>query len=525
VSTNSISQSNRGELLSFAVADRAADAHAIAPLLDSLADQDTAAWQLIVATIAGNPDDWSDSRHVQLIELPVDTSHSQILAAGVNAATGDVISVVGARDRLQPTAVTRILDAFRGSDKLDLVYTDEYESPGATATLKPVFSPERLRSQYYLGGLVAYRRTAVVAIDGPSLVLPGAELYDLALRIGESGREICRIAEPLITLGAAGSADAAGQEAVAALSIRTALQGHLTRTGGGEVRGVNATGVNDTRRLVQGSPLVSIVIPTRGDSATIREAERFLVVEAVRSVIEKSTYYDYEFVIVIDEIAPAEVRQQVAEIAQGRVRFVDWSAPFSFSGKVNLGAVHARGEYILLLNDDIEVISEGWIEALLALAQRPRAGLVGAMLYFEDNIIQHAGHAYYRSDVTHIGLGSERGSTGPENAFLVEREVDGVTAACAMLSRNLFFEAGGLSTLLPGNFNDVDLCMKVAGLGYQSYWTPHAELYHFESKSRDPRVALYEITTAWGRWEPGFWESKFWPDDPHVLYRAAASAR
>ena len=95
-----------------------------------------------------------------------------------------------------------------------------------------------------------------------------------------------------------------------------------------------------------------------------------------------------------------------------------------------------------------------------------------------------------------------------------------MTAACSMMPRSVFFKIGGFSTLLPGNFNDVDLCMKVASLGYHSYWTPFAELYHFESKSRDPRVALYEIQTAWGRWEHLFWESKYWPEDPHTVYRS-----
>jgi glycosyltransferase involved in cell wall biosynthesis len=490
----------------------------IAPLLASLHAQDSMAWQLVVATSSTGAD-WPADDRVVVIELPHDASRSEGLAASTGAATGVALAVVGAGDRLEPGAVSAILGAFRADD-VALVYTEGWDSAGEPAALKPVFSPERLRNQYYLGPLVAYRRSTVAAAGGIREDVPGAELYDLALRLSESAGRALRLEERLITVASDNNLDGDPAEPSVADSLTAVLSAHLDRTGGGEVLSVGPDGVCDTRRPVRGSPLVSIVIPTRGDSAIIRGEERCLIVEAVRSVIESSTYSNYEFVVVIDDVAPAKVRVELEQLAGNRIRFVGWSQPFSFSGKMNLGIVHARGEYVLLLNDDVEVISPGWIEALLALAQRPGAGLVGAMLYFEDDTIQHAGHAYYRSDVTHIGLNSERGSAGPGGAFRVEREVDGVTAACALLSRELFFAAGGFSPLLPGNFNDVDLCMKIAKLGYQSYWTPHAELYHYESKSRDPRVALYEITTAWGRWEPGFWESRFWPENPHTLYRA-----
>jgi GT2 family glycosyltransferase len=245
-----------------------------------------------------------------------------------------------------------------------------------------------------------------------------------------------------------------------------------------------------------------------------------MVVEAVRDVVTASTYRNFEFVVVIDEIASQSVRDELVQIAGERMRFVEWTGPFSFSRKMNVGVLHARGEYVLLLNDDVELISPGWIESLLALAQMPNAGMVGPMLYFEDDTIQHAGHAYYRNDVTHIGLHSERGASGPFDGFLLEREVAGNTGACTLMTKALYLEAGGFSHLLPGNFNDVDLCMKVLSLGYQSYWTPYVELYHFESKSRDPRVAAYEIETAWGRWQHLLWYSPMWPTDPHELFAA-----
>jgi glycosyltransferase involved in cell wall biosynthesis len=268
---------------------------------------------------------------------------------------------------------------------------------------------------------------------------------------------VVHVPEILMVSDGASVADGWGYEnAVRLASVGTVLGEHLAATGGGVVDAVGQNGVHQTRRLVQGEPLVSIVIPTRGDTASVRGADRCMVVEAVRSVVELSTYTNVELVVVVDTVAPDHVRDQLREIGGDRLRLIEWDKPFSFSGKMNFGALHAHGEFLLMLNDDVEVITPRWIEPMLALAQLPHAGFAGAMLYFEDETIQHAGHAYYRGDVTHIGLNSERGATGPWGAFELEREVAGVTGACAMIRRSVFIEVGGFSPLLPGNFNDVD---------------------------------------------------------------------
>jgi GT2 family glycosyltransferase len=136
------------------------------------------------------------------------------------------------------------------------------------------------------------------------------------------------------------------------------------------------------------------------------------------------------------------------------------------------------------------------------------------MLYYEDDTIQHAGHAYYQGSPTHIGLGLPRGSKGPNSSFLVDRKVSGVTAACALMPRHVFMEAGGFSALLPGNFNDVDLCLKVGSLGNDIYWTPNAELYHYESKTRDAHVHYYELDVIEQRWGLKLDDSRFWRVHP-----------
>jgi GT2 family glycosyltransferase len=405
--------------------------------------------------------------------------------------------------------------AIAADPEVDVLYSDSFDCSAGPRRrrliVRPDFSKERLRNQNYLGEVVLYRRDFLLRIGGLSEAHFGAEDYELALRASREARSVARIAHPLYSVAtAAAPLDTRSSEA-----IRDALEEHLSATGGGVVRAVGDDGVHDTRRLVTGEPLVSIVIPTRGLRLEFEGDRRSFVLDAVRSIVDKSTYSNFEFVIVIDDVADADVVQGLRALAGDRLNLVTWTKPFNFSEKMNSGAVHANGEFLLMLNDDVEVLTPDWIEALLSLAQLPNAGMSGAMLYYGDDTIQHAGHAYYEGDASHIGLDAPRGDPGPLNGYRVEREVSGVTAACAMVPATVFHEAGGFSTLLPGNFNDVDLCMKIAWLGYDIYWTPHAELYHFESKTRDASVHEFEVDIAWGRWGFRMHDTRFWPY-PHT---------
>lgn len=417
-------------------------------------------------------------------------------------ADAEVAVIVSGTAGLHPDALRRLGQVF-ADPEVEVAYGAE--SHDGASVLRPGHSPERLRCQYFWGDVVAYRRSTLGRLGVDEL--PGAELYDLALRASAAGVGIRSVTDVLAITS--GERPALGAEALG--STRAALERHLAATGGGEVRSLGADGVHDTRRAVVGEPLISIVIPTRGIYQLVGGRERCFPVEAVRSIVERSTYRNVEFVMVVDEGADARAVAELEAAASGRLTFVEWAGPFNFSEKVNAGALRARGEFVLLLNDDVEVITEDWLESMLALAQRPNAGMVGAMLYYDDDTIQHAGHHYWRGDASHIGLDEPRAAAGPLAGYRVEREVAGITAACALMPREVYFAAGGLSALLPGAFNDVDLCMKTTWRGYDIYWTPHAQLYHFESKSRDATVHGFEVDVAWGRWGFRMHEPKFWP--------------
>lgn len=250
------------------------------------------------------------------------------------------------------------------------------------------------------------------------------------------------------------------------------------------------------RYSLQQEPLVSIILPSGG---TTIDGKCFLV-NAVRSIISRSTYQRYELVIVADNHLAQEVIDEVEKICSSNVRWIRYSENFNFSKKVNLGAVCARGEYLLFLNDDVEVVSPDWIQSMLSLINVEKIGYVGALLFFGDQTIQHAGHIY-EGGARHEGFGQTFMPLEIDQFYSNDCIREGVTAACSIISKQLFISAGGFTELLPGNFNDVDFSLKIAELGYKSAVSGGARLYHFESKSRDPRVQKAEADQLLSRWE------------------------
>lgn len=475
---------------------------------------------VVISAGSGTVSPWQAGRVTYIQNESTDPL--DLISSGFQAVKGRYVYFAEQDSVFSPEVIEKVCNLLDLDRDIGVLYTDHaVHHPGQRGpwlVQKPAYSPERLRTQNYYGETVFYRTDLVRSLGWPEPQTRAALYYDLALRASLIAERVVHIPEVITVFTREVSRPGTIHSQSTVESTRKVLESYLALTGGGRVEKVNLSGIHDTRRLVEGSPLVSIVIPSRGGFGEVRGERTCLILEAVRSIVHRSTYEDYELVVVMDDVADKDVVAHLIEAGGDRLRLVWWHHPFSFSAKVNYGAYHAAGEYLLFLNDDTEVISPSWIEAMLALAQRPNAGMVGSMLYFEDDTIQHAGHIYEGGDAGHIGMFRPRGSEGPLGAFLVEREALGVTAACSLVSRAVFEEAGGFSLLLPGNFNDVDLCLKINELGYTSYWTPHAELYHYESKSRESRVARYEVETAWGRWEwklddRSYWPYGIWPDD------------
>ena len=252
--------------------------------------------------------------------------------------------------------------------------------------------------------------------------------------------------------------------------------------------------------------LVSAVVPSIGATGTVGGKQRTFVVESIRSVLATADV-DIDVIVVAGREMPSSVTDDLRDL--GPVRIVDYEKAFNFSAVVNLGAAHATGEYLLLLNDDTEVITGDWL-TLMIDACAPGVGAVGAKLLFEDGTLQHAGHTY-RTSLDHVGFGRAGDSLGRGGVLQRRREVAGVTAACMLTPMAVFDAVGGFTELLPANYNDVDYCMKLRMAGWSIVYEPAAMLYHFESQSRVAGINPDEIELIQRRWLTNLVDDPFTP--------------
>ena len=483
--------------------------------IESVLAQDFDDWELILV------DDFSPTAAVPIVIsqyaqqdpritlVERDTNGHIVVASndGVRLAQGEFIALLDHDDLLVPTALSRVAEAIAEHDDVDYVYTDE-DKVGADGRCygtfhKPAWSPERLRGQMYTSHLSVLRTELVREVGGFREGFEGSQDHDLVLRVTEQARRVVHVPEVLYHWRAVEGSTAVDIEAkpYANDAGLRAVQEHLDRVG---IRGRAVAGAESGRytieRELDPARRVSLVIPTMGQSAVIHGASRFLVVDAVRSALEQTDHEDVEVVVVHDAPTPGLVLDQLREVAGDRLVLVPFDAPFNFSTKMNLGVSHSSGDRVVFLNDDVEAISHGWLEQLVAPLDELDVGLTGAKLYYADQTVQHAGHAYFNAGYHHPFRFRTRDEAGPFGELFVSREVTGVTAACAAMRRDTYFEIGGFTETLPGNFNDVDLCYKVAAAGLRTLFVANSELFHYESQTRVAQVADWERLAVVSRW-------------------------
>ena len=427
---------------------------------------------------------------------------------GLAAATGEFVVFVDHDDLLTVDALDQVKAVVDQFDDVDYIYSDEdkVDEHGTffAAFRKPEWSPERLRGQMYTSHLSAIRRSLVDQVGGFRQGYDGSQDHDLVLRITEHARRVVHIPKILYHWRAVeGSAAAdAFAKPYAGEAGRRAVQDQLDRQGlQGVVEGIHGyPGHYRVSRSLPPNRRVSIIIPTIGKTASMWGEDRCFVVEAVRSALAHTEHENLEIVVVYDPPTPDEVLNQLRSIAGDKLVLVPYLGEFNFSKKINLGVIASTGDRVVALNDDVQLISEHWLEELVAPLEEPNVGMTGAKLFFSDRTIQHAGHAYGKGDYHHPFMGMSDEDAGPWGSLLISREVSGVTAACAALRREVFDEAGGFSETLPLSFNDVDLSYKVRSRHYRVVWVANCELYHFESQTRERIVAEWEAQVTWLRW-------------------------
>jgi glycosyltransferase involved in cell wall biosynthesis len=483
--------------------------------ITSVVDQEFRRWELILV------DDCSPDPAVRdllrrraegdpRIKVVERETNGHIVAAsndGIRAARGEFVALLDHDDLLAPQALKRNVEMIRRFDDVDYLYSDEdkIDDTGRhyDTFRKPSWSPERLRGQMYTGHLSVIRTSVVREIGGFREGYDGSQDHDLILRVGEVARRVVHIPEILyhwrvVPGSAAGDPNA---KPYATIAGRKAVQDHIDRIGiAGEVTHGPVPGIYHIARRLDPSIPVSLVIPTIGKDDLVWGKRRVFVVEAVRSFLAATDHPAVEVVVVYDEPTPPDVLDALRDIAGDRLTLVPFSGPFNYSRKMNLGVLHSRGRFLVLLNDDMEAITHGWLEQLVAPLLEPDVGMTGAKLYFGNDTVQHAGHAYARKNYKHPFIFEPRGSFGPFGALVLNREASGVTAACAGIRRDVFMEVGGFCEALPLNFNDVDLSCKVRRSGRRIVWLANVEAYHFESRSRLRVVEAWEKDLTVDRW-------------------------
>jgi GT2 family glycosyltransferase len=431
-----------------------------------------------------------------------------IVAASTTAleqASGEYVAMLDHDDVLAPNALERLSSALRDHPQASFAYSDNdvlrRDGRLADPFFKPDFSPERLRNHNYVLHCVMAPLARVREVGGFRSGFDGAQDHDLLLRLSELGSPV-HVPEVLYhwrEAPASVASDPSAKPYAYEAGLR-AVQEHCDRVGiAASVAPGIADGVYRLRRTVPHDRRVSVIIPTRGTTAAVWGVDRVLVHEAMRSIVEHSTFANVEFVVVADSDTPDDVVAGARVIGGDATQVVTVAGPFNFSAKVNAGARAASGDLLLFLNDDTELIEPGSIGEMAALAQQPDVAMVGAKLLYADGTMQHAGHVF-PGLASHALLSYPGDHPGPYRMAIVERECSGVTAAAAMVRADLFRELGGFDEALPRNFNDVDLSFRMRAAGYRILWTPHAAWYHFESATRDPATGDAERDLLLSRW-------------------------
>ena len=463
-------------------------------MIDSLLAQTYGNWELCIAN--GSPEDGAmkkvleeytkkDSR-IRVSELTENKGIAGNTNAALEMARGEFVGLLDHDDLLAPNALYEIVRALDEDRTLDAVYTDEDKvttelDEHFQPHLKPDFNLDLLRSNNYICHFFVVRRSIVQKVGGFRQEFDGAQDHDFIFRCIETAEKVGHIPEILYhwRTHKASTADNPASKMYAFDAGKRAIEAHLKRTGTeGTVSHTPDLGFFRVKYPVQGQPLVSIIIPNKDEKETLKAC--------IDSIREKTEYPNYEIIIVENNSTTDEIFQYYKELSQDpRIRLLRWKKEFNYSAINNYGVRHANGEYLLFLNNDVTVITPGWIKELLGVCQRPEVGAAGVKLIYPDDTIQHAGCVIGLGGIAgHMFVDMPANRTGYLHKASILQDMSAVTAACMMMKRTAFEEAGGFTEKLSVAFNDVDLCLKVRKNHKLIVYDPYVQLYHMESKTR-----------------------------------------
>ena len=510
----------RRPLISVLVPVYNTDALWLKKCLDSVLAQLYPHWELCIA------DDASPAEHVRpilekyekmdkRIRVVFRQSNGHISAASNSAlalASGDYVALLDHDDELTPDALYEVASLIERRPDLDMIYSDEdkvdVKGRSHSPFFKPDWSPDTFLSLMYTCHLGVYRTALVRGLGGFREGFEGSQDYDLVLRLTEHTGSIAHIPKILYhwrSIPASSAANFQTKDYAQEAGLRAVREAVERRGEDASVAPVaGMSGRYHVRYRLRGQPLISIIIPTR-DLACYLET-------CLRSVFEKTAYDHFEVVIVDNgsrEPETMELFSRWREKEPRRFRVAPKPIAFNFPALINEGVRNAKGELVLLLNNDIEVVSGEWLADMAAQALRPSVGAVGAKLLYPDDTVQHAGVVLGIGGIAgHSHKYAAKDQPGYFDRLRITANCAGVTGACLMVRKTLFQKAGGFDEALSVAFNDVDFCIRLLQAGYYNLCLAHLTLYHHESKTRGPEDTVEkqlrfksEIDLMKERWE------------------------
>ena len=402
--------------------------------------------------------------------------------------SGEYIALLNHHDMLSEHALFMIAGAINQDPDVGLIYSDEdkinVDGERYSPYFKCEFNYELFLAQNYISHFTIYRHSLLKDIGGFSISANSFNDHNLALKAIEKIRPSQIVHLPYVLYHwqefEEGTAQLESSNNSASNASRISVAEHLQRCGieADVLPAPEAPNYNRVRfSLPNTLPLVSIIIPTRDRANLLRMC--------INSILEKSTYPNFEIIIVDNGSLEQDTMRLFDELPKNRVNVLQNSSPFNFSELNNFGVNQSNGELICLMNNDIEVLTPNWLEEMVSFAVRPDVGCVGAKLWYPNQLLQHGGVITGLGDVAgHFHKKLPYGSPGYFSRAILHQSLSAVTAACLLVRRAIFDEVCGLEESLAVAFNDVDFCMRVREAGYRNVWTPYAEMIHHESVSR-----------------------------------------
>ena len=481
-------------LISIAVPAYQTPVEFLKQMIESLISQTYPEWELCIANASPDNEemqrvlaDYSakDSR-VKFCNLKENLGIAENTNRAFSMAKGEFMGLLDHDDLLAPNALYEIVQALQDHPQADALYTDEDKvttelDEHFQPHLKPDFNLDLLRSNNYICHFFVVRRSIVEKAGGFRKEFDGAQDYDFIFRCTENAREVLHVPEILYhwRTHKASTADNPASKMYAFEAGKRAIEANLERTGTkGVVSHTQDLGFYRVKYPVQGKPLVSVIIPNKDEKETLQTCMEMLN--------SNTSYQNFEIIIIENNSTTDEIFRYYKELSKDpRIHLLRWGKEFNYSAINNFGVAHAKGEYLLFLNNDVKSINPDWMEEMLGVCQRPEVGGVGAKLIYPDNTIQHAGCVVGMGGIAgHMFVDMPADRTGYLHKASLIQDMSAVTAACLMMKKEVFEEAGGFTEDLAVAFNDVDLCLKVRKNNHLIVYDPYAKLYHMESKTR-----------------------------------------